>query len=153
MKWSFFNGISPSMIPDYGYSLFRSEAQCGLTGFIRLLEECEYPSRGRALALYAESNLEEYSSYWKESLGEYAAVPFGYEAIETYLVLTGRADDFKECLADKAALLANHMNGFEIQDRLVEEQVAPLFENARFSRLYLYRDRDHRGIMAMRNEE
>ena len=146
MRWSFFTGITPGMIDGFKSSLIVSESDCGLDGFVRMMEDCEYSSRSRALSLYAERHREEYESYWRGMLGENAVIPSGYNAIETYLIDTGRKDEFERFAVDHAAALSGHLDKGEIQERLVEEHLVPLLERSRRGRIYVYRDRDHKGV-------
>ena len=151
MNWEFVKGITPSVLEKFKSTLMVSESDVDFNGFIELVENCEYPVRNRALLLYVEFHKDEYEAYWHEQLGERADVPLGYNAIETYLKLAGKERDFNEFIVEKSSLLNAHLERDEIQQRLIDDYMGPLFDKIRKAHIFLYRDSDHKGVFVDRD--
>lgn len=150
MKWKFFRGVSEALVDGFRSSAFLEESEAGLAGFIRRVEECDYPVRDRALLMYAEANHDDYLAYWRGVLGDLASAPSGTTAVETYIMETGRSRDFDDFMAGHSAELSVRMEPCEIQDALVEGRLLPLLEELKKPRMFIYRDFDFKGIEVSR---
>lgn len=130
--------------------MWLNEKQVNAEGFIQNIEDCNYEKQDLFLSIYMRYNQEDYNKYWRTIIGQDRQVPINSYYIKQYIQENDLQQDFNKFIVDKSHLFYRVKDKNVIIQQIVNKVVGPIFDESRFTHIYVYRDRDHKGLLAQR---
>ena len=93
---------------------------------------------------------EEYNSYWKQTLGEYRSVPTSTFYINQYIEQNNLRQDLNHFINEQNHLFYINKDKKAIVQEIISKVISPIFDEIRYNYIYIYRQTDHKGLLAQR---
>ena len=159
-KWKLCNGQTQQVFDHFKSITWFSQNELQLQGFVTNVQQNKIPNKNAKLKAYVDENInhasyEKYIKYWKETSGledisNLRVDIWQSDYIEQYIKDNNLYDDYHKFINDNYLLFVDDYSKMQAIDAYIYETIQPVFNEVRGNYIFIYRNKDGKGILIER---
>lgn len=146
IRWEIVRGIGSSAISDFMSAVMLTEEEIDLPGIVQMIIDGRQDENEYALKEFISLRQSDYVDYIMEISGSNSNIPYSTSAMRSYVNARGLENEYNQYVVENRWKWNGEHIKNEVRKMIVDEMIAPLFEQMNRNDLYVFRDTDHVGV-------